>query len=158
MGDAAPIEHTQSAMSPSRLHRLLLWCAATDRTFERASIAGEPALIGKCIRCGRKLALALDGRPLSQATLEHVIPRTHGGTDELGNLAIACARCNAQKGYRQDFKPAADPGLQHLIAVLQQRRMERQRRPLPGLLLPELPEAVAGTRRKASSRRRRARR
>ncbi len=30
--------------------------------------------------------------------LDHIIPRQHGGGDELGNLALACALCNRSKG------------------------------------------------------------
>ena len=30
--------------------------------------------------------------------VDHVIPKQHGGSDELENLALACRRCNASKG------------------------------------------------------------
>lgn len=30
--------------------------------------------------------------------VEHVVPRKHGGTDEIGNLALACHKCNRSKG------------------------------------------------------------
>ena len=30
--------------------------------------------------------------------IEHIIPRQHGGTDALGNLAFACLHCNRYKG------------------------------------------------------------
>src|SRR4051812_33095561 len=30
--------------------------------------------------------------------IEHVIPRQHGGTDNLNNLSLACDRCNLTKG------------------------------------------------------------
>ncbi|MCC6362714.1 MAG: HNH endonuclease [Bryobacterales bacterium] len=30
--------------------------------------------------------------------VEHVVPRQHGGTDEISNLALACHRCNLQNG------------------------------------------------------------
>lgn len=30
--------------------------------------------------------------------VEHIIAKQHGGTDEDGNLALACNRCNACKG------------------------------------------------------------
>lgn len=119
-------------------HRLLLWCAATDDTFELTEVAGRRALVGKCIHCGRKLAIDATGRPLSAASLEHIVPKTHGGTDELANLAIACARCNAQKGYRHDWKPRGDPKLGQLIETLQQRRLARLREPPESLTLPPL--------------------
>jgi hypothetical protein len=30
--------------------------------------------------------------------VEHVTPRQHRGSDDAGNLALACNRCNSQKG------------------------------------------------------------
>ena len=30
--------------------------------------------------------------------IEHILPRKHGGSDDLLNLALACERCNAFKG------------------------------------------------------------
>jgi 5-methylcytosine-specific restriction endonuclease McrA len=122
----------------ARNHRLLLWCAATDRTFTRTQIDGVHALVGKCIHCGRKLALDLSGQPLSRATLEHILPRHHGGTDALENLAIACDRCNAQKGYRHDCRRNDDPRLSRVVETLRARRHERWREPLAGLPLPPL--------------------
>ncbi len=118
-----------------RNHRLLLWCAATDRTFTETRVDGVQALVGKCIHCNRKLVLDWSGQPLSNATLEHILPRHHGGTDDLENLAIACDRCNAQKGYRHDCQRSDDPRLLHVVATLRQRRHDRWREPLSGLTL-----------------------
>lgn len=36
-------------------------------------------------------------QPLA-ATVDHVIPRSRGGTHSLGNLVIACVPCNSAKG------------------------------------------------------------
>ena len=30
--------------------------------------------------------------------IEHIVSRQHGGTDDSGNLALACQRCNLNKG------------------------------------------------------------
>ncbi len=30
--------------------------------------------------------------------VEHVVPRSHGGSDDLSNLALSCATCNFAKG------------------------------------------------------------
>jgi hypothetical protein len=32
--------------------------------------------------------------------VDHVIPRSRGGSNDLGNLALACLPCNARKGAR----------------------------------------------------------
>lgn len=126
------------ASSSSRARRLLLWCAATDRSFERAELGGASVLTGKCIHCGARHTIGLDGRPRTRATVEHIVPRNHGGTDALDNLAIACARCNFGKGHRLDVRRLDDPTLQRVVAMLQARRAERMRPPLPGLDLPPL--------------------
>ncbi len=36
--------------------------------------------------------------PFSTFHIDHVIPRKHGGTDDLENLALACDRCSLHKG------------------------------------------------------------
>ena len=112
-------------MGADRKRRLLLRVAETDRTFEIKELDGEAVLQGKCIHCGRKLTLAADGRPLNGATLEHIVPKNHGGTDAIENLAIACARCNAEKGLRHDHKSPDDPKLREVVERLQARRRER---------------------------------
>lgn len=123
----------------------LLWIAATDRTFEKVTVAGESAICGKCIHCGRRLTLSPTGRPVSRATIEHIVPRNHGGTDELSNLAVACARCNAGKGHRLDVRAWSDPKLQEVVATLKKRRAERWRDPPRGWDLPRRPGRVAST-------------
>ena len=109
----------------SQRHRdLLLMCAAQDRTFAYSDRSGW---LGKCIHCRRKVGLEADGRPFGGTTLEHIVPRTHGGTDELENLSIACSRCNGQKGRKVDVLAWGDPKLSEMIARLVERRQDRLR-------------------------------
>lgn len=126
----------------ARTRRLLLWCAATDQTFRPATLDGQPVLLGKCIHCGRRVPVGLDGDGLGRATVEHIVPRTHGGTDSLDNLAVACPRCNHQKGYRLDVRSAHDPTAKRVAQTLAQRRAARLRAPLEGIDLPPLPAGV----------------
>ena len=97
-------------------------------------------LVGKCIHCGTKLVVDLDGRR-GMATLEHNVPRNPGGRDELENLALACTRCNNTKGIHHDAKSSDDPGLRRVIETLATRRRNRMRAPIavPGFDLPPLP-------------------
>ncbi|MBL9105033.1 MAG: HNH endonuclease [Myxococcales bacterium] len=132
----------RGAGQASRARRLLLWCAATDSSFERADVAGETVLTGKCIHCGARHVIALDGRPRTRASVEHIVPRTHGGTDDLANLAIACERCNFAKGVRLDPRRLDDPTLQRVVATLQARRAARMREPPAWLELPPLPPST----------------
>ncbi len=36
--------------------------------------------------------------PLAALHFEHIIPKSHGGSDDLDNLALACIDCNLHKG------------------------------------------------------------
>ena len=121
------------------LKRRFLWVAATDCTFEHMLRGEENVICGRCIHCGRKQQLALDGAPLTAATIEHIVPRVHGGGDDARNLAIACKRCNATKGYRLDCLRKDDPALVRVIETLQTRRRERWRDPPERWSLPEPP-------------------
>jgi hypothetical protein len=87
--------------------RLLLMCVATDKTWRWH----EGRWLGKCIHCNRKLTLTHDGISEGNATLEHILPRTHQGTNALNNFSIACGRCNHQKGRTIDVLRASDPRL-----------------------------------------------
>lgn len=60
---------------------------ARVRTFVR-----EPA-DNWCEYCQRRQETS----PLMRLQIEHVIPIKHDGTDELNNLALACAECNLKK-------------------------------------------------------------
>ena len=48
----------------------------------------------QCEYCG----LMVEDEPLGTFHVDHVIPRQHGGTDDLSNLALACRYCNSHKG------------------------------------------------------------
>jgi 5-methylcytosine-specific restriction endonuclease McrA len=110
-------------------HRQLLHLVATDSTFERRIIRGETLWVGRCIFCQRALTLSESGEPRSTLSIEHIIPRHHGGTDELENLALACKGCNNEKGMRHDLRDKRDPRLAEIIATLQARRRTRWRDP-----------------------------
>ncbi len=48
---------------------------------------------GACQYCGRRL-------PRSEATYDHVVPRSQGGPTTWENVVIACTPCNQRKGGR----------------------------------------------------------
>ena len=48
---------------------------------------------GVCAVCGRLLAC-------SKVTIDHYIPKYHGGTDDERNLLPLCRNCNKSKGSR----------------------------------------------------------
>jgi 5-methylcytosine-specific restriction endonuclease McrA len=102
----------------------------TDDTFEPAELQGEPVWTGKCIHCNARLVVRSDGTPIGDVTVEHIVPRRRGGTDDADNLALACARCNYQKGYRHDVsrRPSAR-ALEIEEALLERRRRRRRDSP-----------------------------
>ena len=50
----------------------------------------------RCCWCGIRMEGA--GFALDAPTFEHIVPRSKGGTDELDNIAVACRRCNEERG------------------------------------------------------------
>jgi hypothetical protein len=51
--------------------------------------------------------------------LEHIVARKHGGTDTLGNLALACHRCNLHKGSNLT---GMDPATGKVVGLFHPRR------------------------------------
>lgn len=113
----------------ARKQLLVLGIVATDRTFAATMLDGARAWVGKCIHCTAKLVVSDSGQPMGVATIEHIWPQNLGGTNELVNLALACARCNREKGQRHDHKHAKDPRLLEIVERLRARRRERWREP-----------------------------
>jgi 5-methylcytosine-specific restriction endonuclease McrA len=117
-------------MSDKR-RRLVLGIVATDRTFARELVRGQRVWVGKCIHCSAKLVVDERGELGGVATVEHIVPRHHGGDDAIANHALACAGCNHEKGVRHDARRRDDPKLRAMIERLQARRRERWRDPDP---------------------------
>ena len=38
------------------------------------------------------------GLPIKKATLDHLLPKSHGGLDKFNNFVVSCARCNQSRG------------------------------------------------------------
>lgn len=52
----------------------------------------------RCHWCGCKL-----GKGGKKATIDHMVPRSKGGSDAEFNLVLSCESCNHDKGDRMDF-------------------------------------------------------
>jgi len=61
--------------------------------------------------------------PFVKHQIEHIIPRQHGGSDRLGNLALACYRCNKFKGPNLS---AIDPRTGKVVRLFNPRRQRWQ--------------------------------
>src|SRR5215216_1905383 len=60
-----------------------------------------------------------DDSPLAALHVEHIIPKVHGGTDDLDNLALACIDCNLPKGTNLT---GIDPQTSRLTELFPPRR------------------------------------
>jgi hypothetical protein len=52
-------------------------------------------------------------------TLDHVLPQSAGGSDEVDNLALACRNCNERRGNRLEGR---DPETQAVVSLFNPRR------------------------------------
>jgi 5-methylcytosine-specific restriction endonuclease McrA len=59
--------------------------------------------------------------PLAALHVEHIIPKVHGGSDDLDNLALACIDCNLHKGTNLT---GIDPQTGELTELFHPRRQE----------------------------------
>jgi 5-methylcytosine-specific restriction endonuclease McrA len=55
---------------------------------------------GLCAVCFEQIDLTLSGRHADGPTVEHITPRSRGGSDKLENLALSHWRCNKGRGTR----------------------------------------------------------
>ena len=99
----------------------------SDNTFEIVEYKNGQAWQGKCIFCNKKLLAKLDGTLIGNATIEHILPRSQGGTNADWNLAIACRRCNGEKGIRHDSKKNSKRS-KEVIDKLLKKRLARYNR------------------------------
>ncbi|MGL6338656.1 MAG: HNH endonuclease [Waterburya sp.] len=53
--------------------------------------------------------------------IDHIIPRSLNGSDELSNLALACQRCNK---YRYNFITGVDPQTQFTVRLFNPRQQK----------------------------------
>jgi 5-methylcytosine-specific restriction endonuclease McrA len=69
----------------------------------------------RCEYCQRRQV----DSPLIPLHVEHIVPRRHGGTDSLDNLALACPECNLHKGSNLT---GIDPGSNEVTRLFDPRR------------------------------------
>lgn len=94
----------------------------------------------RCLHCRSRLAATADGNLLGSATVEHIVPRSwfdspaarelcdaFDGPDDPRNLALACARCNHEKGRGHDKRGASDARAREVVESLLARRLARWR-------------------------------
>lgn len=108
-------------MSKAR-NDLVLAIVKEDRTFEQRF----GCWTGKCIHCNSAITVALTGGLMS-ATIEHIVPQGHGGSNELENLSLACRSCNHTKGRKIDILKEGNPKYHEVIEKLLRKKEQRKR-------------------------------
>jgi hypothetical protein len=63
--------------------------------------------------------LAQKHSPIAALQIDHIVPRKHGGSDELDNLALACIDCNLAKSCNL---AGLDPTTGELTALFHPRK------------------------------------
>ena len=103
---------------------LIAAVAETDTTF--TLVDGD--WIGKCLICNGPLRF--DAATGGGVTIEHIVPRKAGGSNDLLNLALTHAACNYEKGVYWD-EPKRRRGrakeYDYLLTKLLTRRRARWR-------------------------------
>lgn len=119
------------------LRRLFLLALETDREAQLDAGTWQT----RCLHCRTKLQVRGDGTPLGASTLEHVVPqawfgkraalpltsRVRGNSDDARNLAIACQRCNHDKGKGPDARGPGDARAFEVVGALLAKRLSRWR-------------------------------
>lgn len=99
MSEASRIEaEREIAWSIHQMARRVYWGDKRDR-LRRVLWSTQGGVCGLCgvTMLPFKSCDSLDG---DGATIDHVIPRSKGGPDRLGNMLVAHARCNSDKDVR----------------------------------------------------------
>ena len=67
-----------------------------------------------CVRCGRKFRK-------DDVDIDHIIPQSYGGSDNINNLQVMCKHCNRSKQDDIDFNTVKD--LSNNIAKKHQKKV-----------------------------------
>ena len=95
-----------------------------------------------CDICTELMDFSLSYQDPMGVTIEHRIRRADGGTNHLGNLALAHKRCNNEKGGQDEVAKRAAALASGEVAIRKSIARHKRKRPVPIL---QDPAAVLGT-------------
>mgnify|MGYP002777966363 CR=1 FL=1 len=124
----------------AKLRQLFRLAVATDA---EAVQSPDGTWTTRCLHCRTRLQVAADGEALGSSSLEHVVPQAWFGQraaarltvqvgddrDDARNLALACRRCNQDKGKGPDARGPSDARAFDVVAMLLAKRLARWRPP-----------------------------
>jgi 5-methylcytosine-specific restriction endonuclease McrA len=124
----------------AKLKSLFRLAVATDA---EATQGADGTWTTRCLHCRTRLQVAADGEALGGSSLEHVVPQAWFGQraaaalaaqvgddrDDARNLAIACRRCNQDKGKGPDARGPSDARASEVVGTLLAKRLARWRPP-----------------------------
>lgn len=70
---------------------------------------------------GSKCWWCQEGLPENKLTIDHLVPKSHKGSNSLENLRLACLPCNNDRGnslYPPEAKPINFPQKYQFLAIL----------------------------------------
>jgi 5-methylcytosine-specific restriction endonuclease McrA len=102
--------------------------ALSDTSYTQKEIRGVCVYVGKCLYCNTTLTVEMDGR--STGTIEHILARHHGGTNDLKNLALVCWMCNKSKSKHHDEKKHPDMEYVNKLLIKRMSRWVSNTEPL----------------------------
>lgn len=121
---------------PAGLSARLLLAARSDSQ----ATPGPDGWQTRCLHCRSAVGISAQGEPWIGTTLEHIVPRSWfdkpkaaalialvGDANDPRNLALACARCNHQKGRGPDARGPADERAYAVVQQLLTARLARWR-------------------------------
>jgi hypothetical protein len=116
--------------SKNRRRNLIKQIIHSDSTFEpKHHKDGCIIWVGKCIHCNKKIAV--DDSWDTSFTIEHIVPKAAGGTDDIKNLALSHGTCNHEKGIKHDRHVGKGKRADEVVEALKAKRLSRWRNDPP---------------------------
>ena len=69
-----------------------------------------------CTLCGCLIDFSLRPNDPGAVSLDHVVPRVHGGGSRVSNLRLAHRACNSRRGSSPDRIPQTEPVPEHELS------------------------------------------
>lgn len=111
-GEYTLIDGYTTYIAAKRLKIKKIQCVIKDGTYVSPHCRSSKKMIyekydGKCYICGREVKLTPYNEEPMQMTIDHIIPISKSGTNDIDNLACCCKVCNGLKGdftYSDELK------------------------------------------------------